>query len=196
MDPQLIAIPAHEVTSLAHEVTSADDMEAATVSAPTQPWSTRTLEAKLITDANLQRVLAYQAALAAIDAIRPKVKAIQREELLKRYRNGQPLVDEKTGRPITAPEHAWTASREAYRAFCLETNRIERLTGIKPKSMPDEYCPLLVAQHEVIKKRQNLLSWNLPILGIDSQFFPLEKGEKLADLISKLLLSSPLMLNA
>lgn len=154
------------------------------------------LETELVTDANLQRVLAYQAAIAAVDAILPKVKAIQRELLLELAREGRPLVDEETGRPITTPEHAWMASKETYRVFCLEVSRRERLAGIKPEAMPDEYCPLLVANHEIIKKRQNLLAWNLPILGIDPYFFPLEKTKELADLISKLLLASPLMLNA
>ena len=193
MDTQLIAIPAHEVASLAHGVTSADDMEAATASLPIQPWPTCALEAGLVTGANLGRVLAYQAALAAADVIRPKVKAIQRERLLELAHGGQPLISEEDGRPITTPDQAWMASRETYRVFCLETSRRERLAGIKPETMPDENCPLLVAEHEVVKARQNLISWTAPAFGIDPSFVPLEKQKEWVDLVSKLLLTSPLM---
>jgi hypothetical protein len=193
MNPKLIAIPAHDVTSLAHGVTPADDMEAATASPPIQPWLTCALEAELVTEANLERVLAYQAATAAADVIRPKVKAIQRTRLLEMAHSGHPLLSEKDGRPITTPEQAWMASREAYRVYCLEISCRERLAGIKPETMPDDYCPLLVAEHAVIKARVNLISWTAPQFGIEIFKVNPDRQKEWADLVSKLLLASPLM---
>jgi hypothetical protein len=150
------------------------------------------IEAELVTEANLERVLAYQAAKAAVDVIRPKVKAIQRERLLELAHSGHPLLSEEDGRPITTPEQAWMASREAYRVYCLELSCRERLAGIKPETMADEYCPLLVAEHAVTKARQNLVSWTAPKFGIEISRVSLEKQKEWADLVSKLLLTSPL----
>ena len=122
------------------------------------------------------------------EIMREKVDNVYREILEE-----IPLYDDKdfgsertrgSGDRITDQKHFYLSSDESSVQKCWdEADKRLRDIGLKPESMPAEYCPALVSEHEVLKIEWLLLETTATPIGISWKSLYGEKREKWLNLV-------------
>lgn len=133
--------------------------------------------------------LEYCAKKAMAEVLRDRVDAIARQLLAEEC----PLymtLNEDGGRVID-PKDYWLAEDEdALKAYYAAMNRDLRAAGIKPDDMDDDYCPALVAEHDVVRARAAVINAVAPMVGLDLGLLYGEKEEQFFQLAMELILKA------
>jgi len=154
-----------------------------------------------ITPAVKSAVNAYLMARTYAETMREAVDKIQRAVLQEYPMDvAQEWVDkgmEKEG-AITEPKHTYLASDVDAKRYFAECNQRTRKAGLKPDSMPDEYCPALVAESLLCDTEQLLARCGAEMMGHDGDEFlhkllcaGMEKYHTFTDLITGLVVNLP-----
>lgn len=108
-----------------------------------------------------------------------------------------PILDDETGEPLLRSKDLYRTDNEALCAdFYAEADKRLREAGIKPASMPTEFCPALVAEHELVKIERMLIDESGKPLGVDHNKLlcarhGMENWRKWIDLVVGLIVSLP-----
>ena len=114
-------------------------------------------------------VNAYFMARTYAEVMRERVDEVQRAVLAERPLDMDPKWIEK-GREdekITEPSLTYLATDAHFKDYLAECNHRERKLGIKPKDMPDEHCPALVAEHLQTQTEWLLLECGWAAIDVD-----------------------------
>lgn len=104
-------------------------------------------------------------AMAVVTAIRPVVVDYQRAILAEGQWRIRPKYAGKLGeRVILDPKEAFLMSDENFAIYDAACNRARGLAGLYVAGA--EFCPLLVAEHEVVKAEQRLIDAMRPVTHI------------------------------
>lgn len=130
----------------------------------------------------------YCALKVIAEDLRAAVDKVQRRLLLDEC----PLFkDLDGGDRVIDPKDYWLCQDEAAcKAYYAAQNRELRAIGIKPDDMDDEFCPALVAEHDVIKARRAIIDALAPLVDIDPQYLYGEKEDKFFELAMSLILNA------
>jgi len=102
------------------------------------------MEFPTVSDKMIGVVNNYLEARARAEVLRERVDRIKRAAMM-----AHKLTDRDTLQPLTDPGDAWLAIDQEFNEYLKTVNVMARELGIKPDSMPDEYCPALVAEDEM-----------------------------------------------
>lgn len=119
---------------------------------------------------------------AAVKALRPvalEVLALRAQALVIRkqvdlvaaaiLRDQVPLFNQE-GERILEPARYWLSEdQQALDAYYAAQNQQLRAAGIKPAAMPDDNCPALVAEHNVVKAERVLIEAMAKMVGIPAE---------------------------
>ena len=119
--------------------------------------------------------------MAIVETIKPIVTGYQLESLTKHQ-----FKNIHSGEVITKPFQSYLMSDEDYQIYWNECRASRNEAGLQVES--DEFCPLLVAEYDVVKAKRELAEVMEPITKIkyDQLAMSLENIEKYFDLTLKL----------
>lgn len=130
----------------------------------------------------------YCALKAIAEDIRAQVDKVQRRLLLEECQLFKDLTD--GGRVIDPKEYWLSQDEDACKAYFAAQDRELRAAGIKPPEMADEFCPALVAEHDVIKARGAIIEALAPLVGIKREALYGKSEEVFFDLAMGLILNA------
>lgn len=157
-----------------------------------------------ITQAVKSSVNAYLMARAYAETMREKVDVVYKETL-----EIFPLYTDLTSRRISKrrrckperiydPERMYlSADEETCKEVYADVNHQLRKQGIKPETMPDDYCPALTAEHLQTKTEHILIDAAAEMLGETGDFrhralcLGLDKYKQFIDLVVSLVVNLP-----
>ena len=145
----------------------------------------------------------YMMLLAKAQTIRKHVDKIQRGILAE-----CPLtcghredIGKDTPEKIIDPENVYLCEdKDRLEDYYAECDKRERAEGLKPASMERDYCPALVAEHDVVKSQWLLFDAAARMLGLDFDgkelnntllCMGLQKHQEFIDLCCKLIVNAP-----
>lgn len=132
--------------------------------------------------------LRYCTLKAMADGLRAEVDKVQRRLLLEECQLFKDLTD---GGRVTDPKDYWLSQDDdACKAYFAAQDRELRAAGIKPPEMADEFCPALVAEHDVSKARGAIIEAMAPLVGIKREALYGKNEEKFFDLAMGLILNA------
>ena len=128
---------------------------------------------------------------AYAETMRERVNAIWQDLL-----NENDVREQETGERITEPRYTWLTDDETFARLHTEANKRERAAGLKPASMPDDFCPALVAETKQSEIERTIIDTSGAPLGVDNhrllcQPHGLEKRAQFLDLVIKAVFSLP-----
>lgn len=160
------------------------------------------LTAKDVTPAVKSAVNAYLMARARAEVLRSKVDKIHRQILTEiEFYNDLEVEHGKAKERITEPKYTYLCEdKAALERYFLESDKRERLAGLKPDDMPVDHCPACTAEWEQTQIEWLMLDCASEMLhmDIDGQELNhrllckgLETRQQFIDLIVKLVINLP-----
>lgn len=130
----------------------------------------------------------YCALKVIAEDLRAAVDKVQRRLLLDEC----PLFkDLDGGDRIIDPKDYWLSQDEAAcKAYYAAQDRELRAAGIKPDDMDDQFCPALVAEHNVIKARLAIIDALAPLVDINPEHLYGDNEDKFFELAMGLILKA------
>lgn len=120
---------------------------------------------------NHDLAMAVAQSQAYAQTMREAVDKIQRD-VLKEIPLYDDLDAEHSGserKRITDPKRTWLSKDDAaFGRYVAECSKRERAAGIKPATMPDDYCPALVAEDLQMKAERALLDSGGALFGFSA----------------------------
>jgi hypothetical protein len=128
--------------------------------------NTQTVKAAVDTPEVKELVCKYLAAHVKAEVTRAEVDKIT-AKILAEFPLYATIKDSKR---ITDPKYTWLCGDDARMAtFYAMTDKAERAAGLKPTSMPDDYCPALVAEDEQRQAENALIEASGGPLGVSNE---------------------------
>ena len=154
------------------------------------------MNADSVFEACQSAVNAYLMAKAYAMTMRERVDEVQRAILAEcpLYIDPQWIEKGRQEEKITDPKHTYLATDTDSKLYFEECNWRERKLGIKPKDMPDEHCPALVAEHLQVQAEWLLLECGWNAIGGEEGGWENMYGknrEKFIDLMCKIVVNHP-----
>lgn len=128
----------------------------------------KTRKAPKMPAALLAAVRAYLLARTHAAVMRDRVDAIKTEVLAEAEwwtDAGDPA--EGARRRITEPAFDWRMATADHERYLVELDRRARAAGLKPDTMPADYCPALVAESVVMQAAACMVDLAAPFVGFE-----------------------------